>query len=67
MKYAGKTVKPVTKRQAREIVQQKKGFVVCVRSTIDVCFSDLYGRTEAEDQALFEDAKGKWFAEKKGE
>lgn len=64
MKYAGKTVQPVTKKQAREIVKQKKGFVVCVRSTIDVCFSALYGRTEQEDQALFENAKGKWFAEK---
>ena len=67
MKYAGKTVKPVTKRQAREIVQQRKGFVVCIRQGIDVCFSDLYGRTEQEDQALFENAKGKWFAEKRGE
>ena len=63
MKYAGKTVKPVTKRQARKIIKSKKGFVVCI-STIDVCFSDLYGRTEQEDQALFENAKGKWFAEK---
>lgn len=67
MKYAGKKLKPVTKRQARKIVQTRKGFVVCIRNGIDVCFSDLYGRTEQEDQALFEDAKGKWFAEKKGE
>lgn len=64
MKYAGKTLKPVTKRQAREIVQKKKGFVVCVKQDIDVCFSDIYCRTEAEDLELFENAKGKWFAEK---
>lgn len=64
MQYAGKKLQPVTKKQAREIVKQKKGFVVCFCSTIDVCFSELYGRTEAEDQALLENAKGKWFAEK---
>lgn len=64
MKYAGRTVKPVTKRQAREIVKNKRGFVVCVKQDIDVCFSDIYCRTEAEDLELFENAKGKWFAEK---
>lgn len=66
MNYAGKKLQPVTKRQAEKLVKAGR-FVVCVRSTTDVCFSDLYDRTEAENNELFTNTRGQWFAEKKGE